>query len=76
MAFEYSYDDMHSRADRIFRVEARFYENGELTDDWASSSAGYATAMKRNLAGVEDYTRVGSPVLSGAGREIQRTALP
>lgn len=60
VAFEYSYDDMHSRADRIFRVEARFYENGELTDDWASSSAGYATAMKRNLAGVEDYTRVGS----------------
>ena len=60
VAFEYSYDDMHSRADRIFRVEARFYENGELTDNWASSSAGYATAMKRNLAGVEDYTRVGS----------------
>ena len=60
VAFEYSYDNMHSRADRIFRVEARFYENGELTDNWASSSAGYATAMKRNLAGVEDYTRVGS----------------
>ena len=60
VAFEYSYDDMHSRADRIFRVEARFYENGELTDNWASSSAGYATTMKRNLAGVEDYTRVGS----------------
>lgn len=60
VAFEYSYDDMHSRADRIFRVEARFYENGELTDNWASSSAGYATAMKRNLAGIEDYTRVGS----------------
>ena len=60
VTFEYSYDDMHSRADRIFRVEARFYENGELTDNWASSSAGYATAMKRNLAGVEDYTRVGS----------------
>ena len=24
VAFEYSYDDMHSRQDRIFRVEARF----------------------------------------------------
>lgn len=60
VAFEYSYDNIHSCADRIFRVEARFYENGELTDDWASSSAGYATAMRRNLAGVEDYTRVGS----------------
>ena len=60
VAFEYSYDHMHSRADRIFRVEACFFENGEMTDNWASSSAGYATAMKRNLAGVEDYTRVGS----------------
>ena len=60
VAFEYSYDDMHSRQDRIFRVEARFYENGELTDDWASSSAGYATAMKQNMSAVEDYTRVGS----------------
>ena len=52
VAFEYSYDDMHSRQDRIFRVEARFYENGELTDDWASSSAGYATAMKQNMSAV------------------------
>lgn len=60
VAFEYSYDDMHSRQDRIFRVEARFYENGELTDDWASSFAGYATAMKQNMSAVEDYTRVGS----------------
>lgn len=38
VAFEYSYDNMHSRADRIFRVEARFYET-RLTDNWASSSA-------------------------------------
>lgn len=60
VAFEYSYDDMHRNQDRIFRVEARFFENGEMTDDWASSSAGYATAMKRNISGVEEYTRVGS----------------
>lgn len=60
VAFEYSYDNMHRNRDRIFRVEARFYENGELTDDWASSSAGYVPAMKRNMAGIEDVTRVGS----------------
>ena len=65
VAFEYSYDDMHSRQDRIFRVEARFYENGELTDDWASSFAGYATAMKQNMSAVEDYTRVGSQYYPG-----------
>lgn len=60
VAFEYSYDDIHRNQDRIFRVEARFFENGEMTDDWASSSAGYATAMKQNISGVEDITRVGS----------------
>ncbi len=60
VAFEFSFDTMHSLKDRIFRVEARFYENGELTDDWASSSAGYGPAMKQNITGIEDVTRVGS----------------
>lgn len=60
VAFEFSFDNMHSKRDRIFRVESRFYENGELTDDWGSSSAGYAPAMKQNISGIEDYTRVGS----------------
>lgn len=60
VAFEYSYDNMHRNQERIFRVESRFYENGELTDDWASSSAGYALAMKQNIAGVEEVSRVGS----------------
>lgn len=60
VAFEFSFDTIHSRKDRIFRVEARFYENGELTDDWASSSAGYGPAMQQNISGIEDVTRVGS----------------
>ena len=30
-----------------------------LTDDWATSSFGYGSAMQENLAGIEDYTRVG-----------------
>lgn len=60
VAFEYSYDNMHSKGDRIFRVESRFYENGELTDDWATSSSGYAPAMMQNISGIEAYTRVGS----------------
>lgn len=60
VAFEYSYDDMHRNQERIYRVEARFFENGELTDNWATSSSGYASAMKQNISGVEDFTRVGS----------------
>ena len=60
VAFEFSFDTMHSRKDRIFRVEACFYENGELTDDWATSSAGYGPAMKQNITGIDDVTRIGS----------------
>lgn len=60
VAFEYSYDNIHRNKERIFRVESRFFENGEMTDDWASNSSGYASAMKQNITGIEDFTRVGS----------------
>lgn len=58
VAFEFSYDKMHANHETIFRVESQFHEGEVLTDDWASSSFGYAPAMKENLAGVEDYTRI------------------
>ena len=48
VAFEYSYDDMHSLRERSFSVEARFYENWEQTHMCTSSSDGYATARKQN----------------------------
>lgn len=60
VAFEYSFDSMHHLKERLFRVEARFYENGTLTDDWATSSFGYATAMKQDIKGIEAFTRVAS----------------
>lgn len=58
VVFEFSFDKMHSRYRDIYRVESRFHEGEVLTDDWASSSFGYGPAMKENLAGIEDYTRV------------------
>ena len=60
VTFEFSFDKMHSNYDRIFRVESTFHEGDVQTDYWASSSFGYASAMKENLAGIEDYTRIGS----------------
>ena len=48
-----------------------FHEGEVLTDYWATSSFGYASAMKENLAGIEDYTyRYPSP--TGADCEIWR----
>lgn len=57
--FEFSFDKMHPHYDRIFRAESTFHEGDALTDSWATSSFGYGSAIKENLAGVEDFTRVG-----------------
>lgn len=60
VAFEFSFDKMHAKHDRIYRVQSTFYEGEVLTDYWASSSFGYGSAMQENLAGIEDYTRIAS----------------
>lgn len=59
VAFEFSFDKMHSKSNRIYRVQSTFHEGEVLTDNWATSSFGYGSAMQENLAGIEDYTRVG-----------------
>lgn len=58
VTFEFSFDKMHPKYKDIYRVESVFHEGEVLTDEWASSSFGYGPAMKENLAGIEDYTRV------------------
>jgi putative ABC transport system permease protein len=59
VGFEFSFDKMHSKRDRIYRVESRFYEGNVLTDDWATSSFGYGSAISREMAGIEDFVRIG-----------------
>lgn len=59
VAFEFSFDKMHGKSNRIYRVQSTFHEGEVLTDNWATSSFGYGAAMQENLAGIEDYTRVG-----------------
>ena len=56
--FEKSYDLDHKDADNIYRVESLFYKNGEVTDHWATSTNGYAKAMKADLPGIESFTRI------------------
>ena len=56
VTFEFSFDKMHTKYDHIYRVQSTFHEGDVLTDYWASSSFGYGSAMKENLAGIEDYT--------------------
>jgi len=58
VTYEQSYDNLHENSDRIYRVESQFYENGELSDDWATASFGYASAMHRHFPELEGYVRI------------------
>ena len=59
VSFEFSFDKMHTKRDRIYRVESRFFEGDLLTDDWATSSFGYGSAISREMTGIENYVRIG-----------------
>lgn len=56
--FEKSYDNIHAGGDHIYRVESQFYKGNNITDDWSTSTNGYARAMKDNLPGIESFTRI------------------
>ncbi|HEX9512568.1 MAG TPA: ABC transporter permease [Puia sp.] len=56
--FEKSYDRMPIGADNIYRVESQFYKGGHLTDNWPTSTNGYAKAMKDALPGITSFARI------------------
>ena len=56
--FEKSYDRAYADADHIYRVESQFFKGDELTDDWPTSTNGYATAIKENIPGIASITRI------------------
>lgn len=55
--FELSYDSFHN-GERVYRVESRLYEGETLTDNWAVTAFGHATAIKREIPGIEKYVRL------------------
>jgi len=55
---ERSYDSTHADGDRIYRVESYFVRNGQVTDSWASSTFGYAPAMKKEFPEIQEIVRV------------------
>jgi len=56
--FEKSYDHMNADADNIYRVESQFYKGEVLNDSWATSTNGYATAMKANFPEIASFARI------------------
>jgi putative ABC transport system permease protein len=58
VSYEFSYDNFQQQKDHVYRVESRFYEGNNLTDDWATSSFGYGSAMKKEMPGIDNFTRI------------------
>ena len=59
LKYEHSYDRMLiPPGETIYRVESQFYKSGQLTDDWATSTNGYALALKDHFPQVADFTRI------------------
>src|ERR1700744_5439346 len=56
--FERSYDRMNADAGNIYRVESQFYKGNVLNESWATSTNGYATAMKANFPEIASFTRI------------------
>jgi len=56
--FEKSFDRLHKDAGGIYRIESQFYKNGEMTDNWATSTNGYGPAMRDNLPEIASFTRI------------------
>jgi putative ABC transport system permease protein len=44
--------------ERVYRVESQFYKGSQMTDDWATSTNGYALALKKHFPEVADFTRI------------------
>jgi len=56
--FETTFDRIHPAGERIYRVESQFFKGGQLTDDWATSSNGYGSAMQAAFPELEATTRI------------------
>lgn len=56
--FELSYDSFHPETDRVYRIESRLYENGTLTDNWATTTFGHGPAISREIPGTETFVRL------------------
>jgi putative ABC transport system permease protein len=58
VVFEKSYDSFHANSKHIYRVESQFFKNDVLTDDWATSSGGYGSAMAREYPEIQRVARI------------------
>jgi len=58
VAFETSYEDFHTKKDRIFRIQQDRYDNGKLATQWAAGAYAAGNSFKEAIPEIEDYVKV------------------
>lgn len=56
--FELSYDKIHDKAERIYRVRQDRYNEGELTTQWAGGAYAVGNSFKDAFPEIEAYTKL------------------
>ncbi|MCK5464567.1 MAG: ABC transporter permease, partial [Bacteroidales bacterium] len=55
--YELSYDDFHTKGERIYRVQQDRFDKGVLTTQWAAGASAVGQALHENFPEVENFTR-------------------
>ncbi|WP_018618107.1 ABC transporter permease [Spirosoma luteum] len=58
VTFELSYDDFHTKGNRIYRVRQDRYDKGKLSTQWAGGAQAAGNSFKKAFGEVEDYVKV------------------
>lgn len=58
VSFELSYEDFHTKKDRIYRVRQDRYDNGKLSTQWAAGAYAVGNSFKEAIPEIEDYVKV------------------
>ena len=55
---EFSYDNFHTKKDRIVRLQLDRYNKGEISTRWASGALGIGPDLKANFPEIESIVRM------------------
>lgn len=58
VSFELSYENFHTKKDRIYRVHQDRYDNGKLSTQWAGGAYAVGNSFKDVIPEIEDYVKV------------------
>lgn len=58
VAFELSYENFHTKKDRIYRVQQDRYDAGKLSTQWAAGAYAAGNMFKESIPEIEEYVKV------------------